>query len=114
MVFENFAVENLVDTKGGVMGKETLPGLQLVTGRMPGRCVGAVLLLSASAFLFFVFCFVVFLPPPLSCFWTFCTENPDIWALFIKPRWDCDSQAWKGRLMFKETIQRIYFLLKTS
>jgi hypothetical protein len=76
-------------------------------------------------FLFFVvvlgFCFVCFFvlfcfspPPPLSCFWTFCTENSGIWALFIKPRWDCDSQVWKGRLMFKETIQRIYFFVKNQ
>lgn len=62
--------------------------------------------------LFYYFHFLFFFSLPLSCSWTFCTENPGIWALFIKPRWDCDSQAWKGGLMFKETIQRIYFLLK--
>lgn len=39
-MLENFAVENLVDMKGGVMSKETL-GWAEFGGE--GQCVGAVL-----------------------------------------------------------------------
>lgn len=78
------------------------------------RALGVCFLFWGFYFILLFSFLVFFFPLPLSCSWTFCTENPGIWALFIKPRWDCDSQAWKGRLMFKETIQRIYFLLKTS